>query len=141
MSSLKFEKPNKKNIFRQIWQNISDSNHGLALMFRESSTVQRLIPVEIAVGVLLGIIFGFIALEYVIMAVVLVVVFTTETANSAVEEVNDLVTEEYNERVKRSKDMASASVWTWHLMYIICVFFFLGCHLAQFAWWRFLIPG
>ena len=138
---MKYEKPDKKNVFKQIWQNICDSNHGLAIMFRESGTVQRLIPLEIGVGVLLGIILGFIGLEYVIMAVVILVVFTTETANSAVEEVNDLVTEEYNERVKRSKDMASASVWTWHLVYIFCVLFFLVCHLAQFAWWRFLIPG
>ncbi len=138
---MKFQKPDKKNVFVNIWRNISDSNHGLAIMFRESSTVQRLIPLELAVGVALGVIFGFIPLEYIIMGVVLVVLFTVETANSAVEEVNDLVTDEYDERVKRSKDMASASVWIWHLMYIICVFFFLFCHLAHFAWWAHIIPG
>ena len=110
-------------------------------MFRESSTVQRLIPIELIAGVVLGIIFGYIALEYIIMGVVLVVLFTVETANSAVEEVNDLVTDEYDERVKRSKDMASASVWIWHLMYIFCVFFFLICHLVDFPWWAHIIPG
>jgi diacylglycerol kinase len=141
VSSLKYEKPNKKNVFRQIWQDIGDSNNGLAIIFRESSTVHRLIPLEIGVGVLLGIIFGYIALEYVIMAVVEIILFTAETANSAVEEVNDLVTEEYNERVKRSKDIASGSVWIWHLMYIFCVFFFLVCHIVGFAWWQALIPG
>ena len=138
---MKFQKPDKKNVFVNIWRNISDSNHGLAIMFRESSTVQRLIPIELIAGVVLGIIFGYIALEYIIMGVVLVVLFTVETANSAVEEVNDLVTDEYDERVKRSKDMASASVWIWHLMYIFCVFFFLICHLVDFPWWAHIIPG
>ena len=138
---MKFQKPDKKNVFVNIWRNISDSNHGLAIMFRESSTVQRLIPIELIAGVVLGIIFGYIALEYIIMGVVLVVLFTVETANSAVEEVNDLVTDEYDERVKRSKDMASASVWIWHLMYIVCVFFFWICHLVDFPWWAHIIPG
>ena len=138
---MKFQKPDKKNVFVNIWRNICDSNHGLAIMFRESSTVQRLIPIELIAGIALGLIFGFIPLEYIILAVVLVVLFTVETANSAVEEVNDLVTDEYNERVKRSKDMASASVWVWHLVYIFCALFFLICHLAQFAWWTHIIPG
>jgi len=141
VSSLKFQKPDKKNVLVQIWRNICDSNHGLLIMLRESSTVQRLIPLEIAVGIVAGLLVGFIPLEFIILAVVAVVVFTTETANSAIEEVNDLVTEEYSERVKRSKDMASASVWIWHLMYIICFVFFLVCHLVHFTWWTHIIPG
>ena len=87
MSSLKFQKPDKKNVLVQIWRNICDSNHGLLIMLRESSTVQRLIPLEIAVGVVAGLLVGFIPLEFIILAVVAVVVFTTETANSAIEEV------------------------------------------------------
>lgn len=141
MSSLKFQKPDKKNVLVQIWRNICDSNRGLLIMFRESSTVQRLIPLEIAIGIVAGLLVGFIPLEFIILAVVGVIVFTTETTNSAIEEVNDLVTEEYNERVKRSKDIASASVWIWHLMYIICFVFFLVCHLVHFTWWAHIVPG
>lgn len=103
--------------------------------------MQRLIPLEIVVGVVLGIIFGFIALEYIIMGAIIIMIFTTETINSAIEEVNDLVTDQINEKVKRSKDMASASVWTWHLVYIICVLVFLVMHIAHFAWWAHIIPS
>ncbi|MBO4855123.1 diacylglycerol kinase [Candidatus Saccharibacteria bacterium] len=110
-------------------------------MFRESSTVQRLIPVEIIAGILFGVLTGFIALEYVIMAFTILMLFAFETMNSAVEEVNDLVTLEENERVKRSKDIASGSVWLWHLVYIVEVIFFLICHLVHFTWWTHVIPG
>lgn len=110
-------------------------------MFKESSTVQRLIPIEILAGGALGAIFGFIPLEYIIMLAVLVHLFTAETANTSVEEVNDLVTLEENPRVKRSKDIASASVWIWHLAYIVCVIGFIVMHLLNFAWWKVIIPG
>lgn len=136
-----FQKPDKRNVFKQIWRNICDSNRGLLIMFKESSTVQRLIPLEIVVGAILGVIFGFIALEYIIMGAIIIMIFTTETINSAIEEVNDLVTDQINEKVKRSKDMASASVWTWHLVYIICVLVFLVMHIAHFAWWTHIIPS
>ena len=139
--SVPYQKPDKKNLFLNIWRNIKDSNRGLAIMFRESSTVRRLIPVEIITGVLLGIVFHFIALEYIILGVTLVVLFTVETMNTAVEEVNDLVTLEENKRVQRSKDMASGAVWVWHLMYIVEALLFLICHLVGFAWWQHLIPG
>jgi diacylglycerol kinase len=110
-------------------------------MFKESGTVQRLIPIEIVGGVALGIGFGFNALEFMILAVVLLVLFTVETINTAIEEVNDLVTLEENPRVKRSKDIASGSVWVWHLAYIVCAVGFVVMHLMNFAWWKAIIPG
>lgn len=110
-------------------------------MFKESSTIRRLAPIGIIVGAAVGIIFHFIALEYIIMVLFLSWMFIIETMNTAVEEVNDLVTLEENERVKRSKDLASASVWICHIFYIITVFGFMGMHLANFAWWNAIIPG
>jgi undecaprenol kinase len=141
VSSLPYIKPDKKNVFRNILQNVNDSNNGLKIMFKESGTVQRLIPIEIMGGVLLGIGFGFNALEYIILAVVLVVLFTVETINTAIEEVYDLVTLEENPRVKRSKDIASGSAWVWHLVYVICAVSFIVMHLMNFAWWKAIIPG
>ena len=138
---MKYEKPDKSNVLRNIFRNISDSNNGLKIMFKESSTVRRLIPIEILAGGALGAIFGFIPLEYIIMLAALVHLFTAETANTSIEEVNDLVTLEKNPRVKRSKDIASASVWIRHLVYIICTVGFIVMHLLNFAWWKVIIPG
>ncbi|MBR6134494.1 diacylglycerol kinase [Candidatus Saccharibacteria bacterium] len=136
-----YKRPSKKNVFRQIYQNISDSNNGLKIMFKESSTIRRLAPLEIIVGAAIGIIFGFNALEYIIMALFLGWLFIIETMNTAVEKVNDLVTLEENELVKQSKDLASASVWICHIFYIITVVGFMVMHLANFAWWNAIIPG
>ena len=138
---MKYVKPDKKNVFRNIFRNISDSNNGLKIMFKESSTVRRLIPIELVSGIVLGIIFGFIPLEYVLLATVLIHLFTVETSNTSVEEVNDLVTLDENPQVKRSKDIASASVWIWHLVYIICAVGFVVMHILNFAWWKVIIPG
>ena len=132
---MEYQKPDKKNVFKQIIQNINDSNHGLSIMFRESTTVKRLIPIELIGGILLGLLFGFVPLEYIILVFLLLILFTTETLNTAIEEVNDLVTLEENERVRRSKDIASGSVAVWHLVYVVCVFIFIFCHLAGFQWW------
>lgn len=136
-----YKRPSKKNVFRQIYQNISDSNNGLKIMFKESSMIRRLAPLEIIVGAAIGIIFGFNALEYIIMALFLGWLFIIETMNTAVEKVNDLVTLEENELVKQSKDLASASVWICHIFYIITVVGFMVMHLANFAWWNAIIPG
>ena len=136
-----YQKPDKKNLFFNIARNISDSGRGLGVMFRESGTVRRLIPLELAGGLLFGLTSGFILLEYVILIGTLVILFTTETLNTAIEEVNDLVTLEENKRVQRSKDMASGAVAVWHLVYVLLAVFFLVSHLTGFAWWQHLIPA
>ncbi len=138
---MKFEKPDKKGVFTQIFRNISDSGHGLSIMFKESGTVKRLIPIEFVGGLLIGLAGRFIPLEFVILAVILIILFTVETLNTAIEEVNDLVTLEVDERVRRSKDMASGAVGVWHLVYVVCVFLFLFCHLAKFPWWIAILGG
>ena len=138
---MKFEKPDKKNVFVQIFRNISDSGNGFRILFKESGTVQRLIPIEFFGGFLIGLAFRFVPLEFLILFGVLVILFTVEAVNTAIEEVNDLVTLEVDERVKRSKDMASAAVAVWHLVYVVCVFAFVACHLAAFPWWLAVLGG
>ena len=134
-----YQKPDKRNVFLNIWRNIVDSGRGLNVIFRESGTVRRLIPIEIIGGIIFGLIGHFTVLEYIVLAVTIVILFTVETLNTAIEEVNDLVTLEENFRVKRSKDMASGAVAVWHLVYVLEAFFFLITHLAGFAWWEHLL--
>lgn len=132
---MQFQKPDKKGVFSQIFRNISDSGHGLSIMFKESGTVRRLIPIELIGGIIVGLIFHFIPLEFILLVFILLILFTTETLNTSIEEVNDLVTLEQNEHVRRSKDIASGSVAVWHLVYVVCVFTFIFCHLVHFPWW------
>ena len=136
-----FKKPDKHNLFINIWKSMNDSNRGLAHIFRESGTVHQLMPFEICISVVLGIITKLIVLEWVILAMIQYAILLTETINSAIEEVNDLVTLDDNLHVKRSKDMASGAVWLCHILCILCGFGFPIMHLCNFQWWTYLIPG
>lgn len=138
---MKFRKPSKKNVLYQIWRNISDSNNGLKIMFTESSTIRQLAPIELIAGIVIGLLFRFIAVECIVMVFFLVWLFIIETLNTAIEEVNDLVTLEENEHVKRSKDLASAAVWICHIAYIVVMLCFIVCHVMGFPWWQAIIPG
>ena len=136
-----YQRPSKKNLFRHLKQNIDDSNNGIKIMFKESSTFHRIYPMMIIAGILLGIIFHFIALEYVILVAIFIFDVVTETMNSAVEEVCDRVTREEDEYIKRSKDIASAAVYVAHLSYIVTILFFTFSHVFGFTWWTAIIPA
>ena len=136
-----YERPSKKNIFRHLKQNVDDSNNGLKIMLKESSTFHRIYPLMIVAAVALGLIFHFNALEYIILGAIFIFDVVTETMNSAVEEVCDRVTLEKDERIKRSKDIASAAVYIAHLSYIAAFFFFLFSHIFGFQWWTAIIPA
>ena len=136
-----YQKPSKKNFFRHLKQNIDDSNHGLKIMAKESSTFHRIYPLMVVGGVTLGLVFHFIALEYIILAVIFIFDIVTETMNSAVEEVCDRVTLEKDERIKRSKDIASAAVYITHLCFIAAILFFCLSHTLSFEWWTAIIPA
>ena len=110
-------------------------------MFRESSTFHRIYPLMIVGGIALGLVFHFIALEYIILLAILVFDVATETMNSAVEEVCDRVTLEKDERIKRSKDIASAAVYIVHMSYVFAILFFTFSHIFGFVWWTKIIPA
>ena len=110
-------------------------------MLTESSTFHRIYPLMIVGGIALGLIFHFIALEYIILAAIFIFDVVTETMNSAVEEVCDRVTLDEDSRIKRSKDIASAAVYIAHLSYIFAALFFTISHAVGFTWWTKIIPS
>lgn len=136
-----YQKPSKANVIEHLKLNIKDSHNGLKIMFRESSTFRRIYPMMLIGGILLGIAFHFIALEYIILGGLLVLDAGAETMNTAVEEACDSVTREYDEHIKRSKDIASAAVFITHLCFIVAAAFFAVSHVASFDWWTKIIPA
>jgi len=138
---MNYQKPSKKNIFQHLLQNIRDSHNGLKIMLFESSTFHRIYPMMIVGGVVLGVIFHFIALEYIILVGIFILDAITETMNSAVEEVCDRITQSRDQYIKRSKDIASAAVYIAHLCYIGAAVFFVFAHVAGFDWWTKIIPA
>ena len=138
---MEFKKPDKKNIFKHLLRNINDSNNGLKIMFKESSTVHRIYPIMLVAAIILGIITKFNALEIVILVFLFLLDFITETMNSAVEEVADRITLERDSKIKRTKDIASAAVYITHLMVAFAILFFAISHAQGFTWWTHLIPA
>ena len=138
---MEYQRPSKKNPLRHLKQNIDDSNNGLKIMLTESSTFHRIYPLMIVGGIALGLIFHFIALEYIILVAIFIFDVVTETMNSAVEEVCDRVTLDEDNRIKRSKDIASAAVYIAHLSYIFAALFFTISHAVGFTWWTKIIPS
>ena len=138
---MEFKKPDKKNIFKHLLRNINDSNNGLKIMAKESSTVHRIYPIMLVTAIVLGIITKFNALEIVILVFLFLIDFVTETMNSAVEELADRITLERDSKIKRAKDIASAAVYITHLMVAFAILFFAISHAQGFVWWTHLIPA
>ena len=138
---MEFKKPDKKNIFKHLLRNINDSNNGLKIMFKESSTVHRIYPIMLVAAIILGVITKFNALEIVILVFLFLLDFITETMNSAVEEVADRITLERDSKIKRAKDIASAAVYITHLMVAFAILFFAISNAQGFTWWTHLIPA
>ena len=136
-----YEKPSKKNPIKHLIYNIRDSHNGLKIMFRESSTFHRIYPMMLAGGIVLGLAFRFIALEYIILGAIFILDVEAETMNSAVEEVCDRVNKSPDPLIKRAKDIASAAVYIMHLSYIGTAVFFAISHATGFDWWTKIIPA
>ncbi len=63
-------------------------------------------------------------LELVILLFTVIFTLSLEIINTALEETLDLLVPEYNLKVKRAKDMASAAVLTGLITYVIFLFIF-----------------
>lgn len=137
---MEFKKPDKKNLFKHLLHNIQDSNNGIKIMLKESSTVHRIYPIMLIASIVLGIITKFNVLEIVIIVFLFLLDFIIETINSAIEEVADRITLERDEKIKRTKDIASAAVYITHLLVAFAILFFAISHLVGFSWWTHLIP-
>lgn len=139
--SMEFQKPDKKNILVHLLRNIKDSHNGIKIMLSESSTVHRIYPIMLVASIILGIITKFNVAEIIILIFLFILDFITETMNSAVEELADRITLERDEKIKRTKDIASAAVYITHLMVAFAILFFAFSHISGFSWWAYLIPA
>ena len=137
---MEYQKPDKKNLFKHLLRNIQDSNNGIKIMLKESSTVHRIYPIMLIASIVLGIITKFNVLEIVIIVFLFLLDFIIETINSAIEEVADRITLEHDEKINRTKDIASAAVYITHLLVAFAILFFAISHLIGFSWWTHLIP-
>jgi diacylglycerol kinase len=102
---LKENKYKSKNIFYSF----KYAFEGLLYGFRTARNLLVDLFVSIAV-MIFGIILGLSTIEWIIIVLCFGLVISLELCNSAIEEVVDMFTQEYNIRAKRAKDLAAGAV-------------------------------
>lgn len=83
--------------------------------------------------VIAGLFFGLSRMEWIVVVVVIGAVLAAEAVNSAIEALADLVSPDYNEAIKRTKDLAAGAVLLMAIAaaiigLIIFVPKLIGCH-------------
>ena len=106
MNKYKLNKPFKNKNFIEALKN---SIKGIFTAF----TMERNIKIDIVIALFVIIIAFIIKLNYIEFIAIIIsiaIVLTAEMFNSAIENIVDLITEQYNERAKIIKDISSGAV-------------------------------
>jgi diacylglycerol kinase (ATP) len=123
-------KKNRKFSIKDRIQSFKYAFEGIAYFFKtvHNGWIHSLATVFV---VLLGLFFKISLTEWMWIIQAIFLVFITEFINSAIEKNVDLVTEEQNEKAKRSKDMAAGAVLLTAIYAIIIGIYIFYPHMKQ----------
>jgi diacylglycerol kinase (ATP) len=123
-------KKNRKFSIKDRIQSFKYAFEGIAYFFKtvHNGWIHSLATVFV---VLLGLFFKISLTEWMWIIQAIFLVFIAEFFNSAIEENVDLVTEEQNEKAKRSKDMAAGAVLLTAIYAIIIGIYIFYPHMKQ----------
>jgi len=92
---------------------------GLKVLFREEHNSR--IHTGITIGVVCaGFFFGISAVEWMIISILVALVFGLEIMNSAIENLCDYISPQWQEAIKKIKDLAAAAVFVASVISVIC---------------------
>lgn len=92
-----------------------------------------LASIAVATGLFLGVSF----LEMTVLVLTIIIGLAVEMANTAIESVTDLVTEEWRESAKIAKDVSAGMMLLTAAGAVLVAFLILGPKLAERLLWRF----
>ncbi len=140
------------NFFGALWKMIKDSISGGRVSF-QGRTMRLYAPTMIAITLLVGIPQQFTVGEWVIIAILAIIITSAETMNTAIEFVCDEVAggplidedgvtheERRRTRIKKAKDLGSFAVFVFNVLAVAVIIFFIICHLFNWPWWSHLFP-
>lgn len=93
---------------RRVWSFVHASN-GLKILIKEEHNARVHIVAAILVAII-GLLLEIDKTEWFIIIILIGLVISLELINSAIENICDLVSPEYNEFVKKAKDLSAAAV-------------------------------
>ena len=133
-------KRSKKKLFQHIAANFLESMNGLKIVALENRTLRIIFPFGIGIGLIaVGLtryISGewFTVGEWAISIILMWLVAILEVNNSSIEEIGDVADSNYNPKIKRAKDIASADVFLGLVLLAVVVIFFAVCHIVHWPW-------
>lgn len=100
-----------RNIFKVggLWSSMKVAAKGIAYLFLYHRNM-RIIFLSGVAAFLLGLYFNLKGIELIALCVTITLVFMAEIFNTAIELMMDMLTDEYNTRIKLIKDIAAAVV-------------------------------
>lgn len=93
--------------------------NGFGILFREEHN-SRIHLVVSSVVILGAIVLDISSTEWLIILVLIALVFTLEIVNSAIENLADYITADWNQKIKKVKDLMAAAVFFASLISVIC---------------------
>ncbi len=94
---------------RNVWESSVTAFQGLMFALRNQRSVRVIAAIAVTVTAISAFL-NLTAVEYMILATSVTLVFITELINSGLEYAIDLITEDYHDLAKAAKDVASAAV-------------------------------
>lgn len=113
---------------KTLWQSIRCAVQGLKRGYASEKNFKIYMRIVVAT-MLINVIVGFSAKDYIAYIICVCGVFASECLNTAVEFVCDFVTEQYEEKIRDAKDIAAASVLIWGIAFWVMEFVLIGVNL------------
>lgn len=119
---MKDQKKWKNKNFLEAFKN---SIKGIKYVYQNEFNIKIELSMAI-LAIVFGVIFDFSKIEFLILIITIVLVLFAEFVNTAIEATIDLFTEEFNEKAKIAKDIASSAVLLVSLNSVIIGFIIYG---------------
>lgn len=112
-------KGSKKISFRDRVKSAIYALNGLKILLKEEHN-SRIHTVITIIVITAGFLLNISNIEWLIICILIAMVFSLEIMNSAIENLCDHVTPQYNDTIKKIKDLAAAAVFVASAISVIC---------------------
>lgn len=133
----KMNNKSKNFSLRKRLQSFVYAFNGLKVLLREEHNARIHLGVSLLV-IILGFIFDISSVEWLVVCILIGLVIAMEIVNSAIENLCDYVSPQWNEYIKKAKDLSAAAVLVCAIMSVVCgIIIFLPkiwmCISAQYS--------
>ncbi len=113
---------------KTLWQSIRCAIQGLKRGYASEKNFKIYMRIVVAT-MLINVIVGFSAKDYIAYIICVFGVFSSECVNTSIECVCDFLTEEYEEKIRDAKDIGAAAVLLWGIAFWVVEFIMIGENL------------